>query len=195
MIDSRLRRLYQRLCLESVAKRLPSRWPPLAITLLSGFLGCLVPLFLWLQLPLIALLVLLSSGYLDTLDGYLARLRNQVSARGACLDIVCDRLVEAAAIFGLYLMAPATNGPWCLAMLASAYLCVTSFLVVGTLTPNHSEKSFYYSPGLMERAEAFLCFGLMILFPTLFVLLAALFTALTAWTGIWRTVQFVRQAA
>ena len=75
-------------------------------------------------------------------------------------------------------------------MLGSILLCITSFLVVGIFTPNHSSKSFHYSPGLIERAEAFLFFIVMIFVPYYFTFFAFLFATLVALTALIRLWQF-----
>ncbi|MDT4913731.1 MAG: hypothetical protein QOC66_2859 [Pseudonocardiales bacterium] len=66
-----------------------------------------VPLFLWLLLGPHAdgwaLLVLALSGFTDWLDGVLARALNQMSAFGALLDPLADRLYILASLFGLVL--------------------------------------------------------------------------------------------
>src|SRR3954470_80236 len=55
-----------------------------------------VPVFLWLVLgpkaDVLALVVLMVSGFTDWLDGYLARRMNQTSKLGEILDPVADRL-------------------------------------------------------------------------------------------------------
>jgi len=64
-----------------------------------------VPLFLWLVLgpeaDVLALLVLMVSGFTDWLDGYLARRLNQTSKLGEILDPVADRLYILAVVIGL----------------------------------------------------------------------------------------------
>jgi cardiolipin synthase len=66
-----------------------------------------VPLFLWLLLgphaDAWALVVLMISGFTDWLDGVLARKLNQVSAFGALLDPLADRLYILATLVGLVL--------------------------------------------------------------------------------------------
>ncbi len=141
-----------------------------------------------------ALGCLLISGYLDALDGSVARQRNLCSDFGAACDICSDRLVECTTIMGLLLYAPAERGVFCLAMLSAVILCVTTFLVVGIFTANSGAKSFHYSPGLMERAEAFLFFTAMILWPAAFAPLSVLFTLLVLWTAVQRLVQFGAQS-
>jgi phosphatidylglycerophosphate synthase len=111
------------------------------------------------------------SGYLDTLDGSVARAYGSSSEIGGALDIVVDRIVESAVIFALYLIDP-TRGILCFLMLFANLICITSFLVVGIFTQEHSNKSFFYHPGLIERAEAFIFYALMIIFPSFFNLLS-----------------------
>ena len=64
-----------------------------------------VPLFLWLvigpEADVLALVVLMISGFTDWLDGYLARRLNQMSKLGEILDPVADRLYILAAVIRL----------------------------------------------------------------------------------------------
>jgi cardiolipin synthase len=64
-----------------------------------------VPLFLWLLLgphaDAWALVVLALSGFTDWLDGVLARALDQMSALGALLDPLADRLYILATLLGL----------------------------------------------------------------------------------------------
>jgi len=193
MIDSYLRSPYQSAFVNPLLPRLARlNLSPHIYTwgaLLSGL--AIVPA-LYYQQSWLALSLLLVSGFLDTVDGSVARAKNQATPRGAIFDIVADRTVETAVIVGLFLVDPETRGLLSLLMLGSAFLCVTSFLVVGIFIQNENYKSFYYSPGIMERAEAFIFFGAMILLPTLFIPLASLFSILVFATAIIRVWQFSR---
>ena len=126
------------------------------------------------------------------LDGSLARFQGCVSAKGAVLDITADRLVEFAVILGLYLYAPEARAIGSLMMLGASFLCVTSFLVVAIFETNQGMKSFHYSPGIIERAEAFIFFGLMMLIPQSFIWLSMLYTALVFLTAFIRVYQFLK---
>jgi phosphatidylglycerophosphate synthase len=139
-----------------------------------------------------ALTALLFSGFLDTIDGSLARHTQRASSQGAALDICCDRLVEFSIVLGLYLVDPVTRGFDTLLMLGSVLLCVTTFLVAGIFSEQSSYKSFYYSPGLIERTEAFILFFAMIAWPSQFYWLAPLFTLLVMLTAAIRLWQFSR---
>ena len=194
MIDSsKVRNSYQKLFVDNVAVALPSTLSPLAITVTALAVGVAVLPLLALEIPYFALACLLISGYLDTLDGALARMKEAVTPQGAVLDIVSDRIVEAAVIIGLFLVEPVERALPSILMLASVLVCVTSFLVVSIFIQNRSEKSFYYSPGLMERTEAFFFFAAMIIFPSLFIPLAYLFTIAVFYTAFTRTFQFIRK--
>lgn len=195
MLEAILRPRFQRYCVDSVAKVLStaSVISPLDITLLAGICGIGTFVLLVNSLPVIASVLLLISGYLDVLDGSLARVKGSHCAFGAVLDIVMDRFVEFAMVLGLFWVDPISRGLLCMLMLGSILLCVTSFLVVGIFSDNHSEKSFHYSPGLMERAEAFIFFIAMMIWPQGFTLLAILFTVLVLLTTITRVFQFWHQ--
>lgn len=190
MIEQTIRQPYQKIAVDPVARLLSDRFSPNTITWLSGGLGVFVLPALMFNHPILALIVLLMSGYCDTLDGTLARLTNKATAWGSVLDITMDRLVEFWVVLALFWVDPTQRGVWCIFMLGSMMLCITSFLVVGIFVPNTSHKSFHYSRGLMERAEAFIFFAAMIIWPEYFHVLACLFIFLVTLTGVIRLYQF-----
>ena len=194
MIESYLRPAFEKIFIEPVVGKIDKHtpWTPIGLTYVAGLLGVLSAILLWLGYPGMACLLLLFSGYLDAVDGSLARKKKLSSSKGAVLDIVMDRVVEFAIMLGLYSVAPVLRGYPVLWMLGSSLLCVTSFLVVGVFTENGGAKGFHYSVGLMERAEAFLFFIVMILRPAWFVPLAWLYTALVLTTAVIRVGQFLR---
>lgn len=191
MIDTYLRTTYQENLVDPVVRLIiRSGISSHAVTLFALFLGiCIVPALVY-GMPVLAVLFLMLSGYCDTLDGSLARAKKEDSPRGAVLDIVSDRIVEFLIILGLFLVDPVDRGLVSLLMVGSVLICVTSFLVVGIFLENEGQKSFHYSPGIMERSEAFLFFGMMILFPAYFGILGLCFAALVSLTGLIRVAQF-----
>ena len=142
MIDSYCRQVYQKVCVEPF---LPffNRLSPQTLTLASCLLGIIVCPLIVFDFPWIAFLTLLLSGFLDTLDGSLARYLNRVTPKGAALDIVCDRIVEFAVILGLFFVDTHARALPSLLMLGSILLCITTFLVVGIFVENQSIKSFF----------------------------------------------------
>lgn len=194
MLEQTLRHHYQRLLVDPLVRRLNTRITPLSMTWLSGFVGLLFIPCLLLDRPFLAIACLLVSGYLDTLDGSLARYQGKSTDFGSAMDILIDRTVEFAVIFAFYLVNPIQNALASILMLGSILLCITSFLVVGIFTNNTTHKSFHYSPGLMERAEAFIFFIVMTLCPEYFNPLAWLFCILVCITAWIRMMEFKKNS-
>ncbi|MGA8164391.1 MAG: CDP-alcohol phosphatidyltransferase family protein [Waddliaceae bacterium] len=191
MIDSYFRAPYQWLLIDPFLSKISAlKISPHMYTACSLITGVAIAPVLFFGQSVIAVLLLLVSGFLDTLDGSVARAKQSATSTGAVFDIVSDRIVETAIILGLFLYEPNSRALLCLLMLGSALICVTSFLVVGIFLENDSSKSFFYSPGIIERAEAFLFFGCMILFPSLFDFLSIGFILLVTLTACIRVRQF-----
>lgn len=190
MLETAIRPYLQRHLFTPLAKLLSTFLTPNQTTFLAILFGLTTPVCTLLSYPCVAVGCLVISGLLDVLDGSIARFHNASSPLGTVYDIVGDRIVEFAIILGLYGYAPHERGWETLAVLGSSYLCVATFLVVGMLTPNTSDKTFHYSPGLIERAEAFIFFSLMILLPSLFPLLAVIYTVSVLYTSFKRIYDF-----
>lgn len=192
MLEQFVRTHYQRWFVDHIAKRIFPIIHPIQVTLMAGIFGILIVPALAFHYVNLAILLLLISGFLDTLDGTLARYGNCTSTLGALLDITIDRTVEFAVIMGLWSIDPSARSLMCLLMLGCILLCVTSFLTVAIFTPNDSHKSFYYSPGIIERAEAFIFFIIMMLAPAYFTVLAITFCCTVILTTIIRMVEFAK---
>jgi archaetidylinositol phosphate synthase len=190
MIETHIRPFYQKYCVDPIARRLPTSVQPHTVTLCACLVGILTAPILIAGYPLFACFFLILSGYLDTLDGTLARQQSSSSPIGTVFDITADRIVEIAVILGLFGIGPLNRGWLCLGMLGSILVCITTFLVVGIFAENTSSKGFHYSPGLIERAEAFLFFIAMMLFPAYFTYLALLFILLVLATSLLRIREF-----
>ena len=191
MIEEKFRSPFQKVFVEPLVNApLLKTLSPKTVTLFSaatGITSCFCFHFLWIYTGIFSLLL---SGYLDLLDGSIARAYEKSSDEGAVLDIFSDRLVEFSVIFALYSIDPIQRGALCLLLLGSCFLCVTSFLVVGIFSENQSKKSFHYSPGIIERAEAFIFFILLFAFPKYFFFLGYLLTSLILLTTFIRLYQF-----
>jgi phosphatidylglycerophosphate synthase len=190
MLEQKVRQQYQYWLVDPVANWAQKKLAAAQITLSALVVGIMVVPALYYHHQYIAVALLLLSGYFDTLDGTVARLEGVSSSLGAVYDIMADRIVEFSAVFGLYLVDPGQRGLMCLLMLGSIMFCVTSFLVVGIFTANNSQKSFYYSPGLIERAEAIILFILMMLVPNVFWYITPIFIMLVGFTTLVRLYEF-----
>ncbi|MBA2727365.1 MAG: CDP-alcohol phosphatidyltransferase family protein, partial [Parachlamydiaceae bacterium] len=143
MIDSYGRTFYQKVIVDPFLPTF-SFISPTTITFLAIVTGTSILPLLALKYTFLAFAMLLFSGFLDTLDGSMARFKNQTSPFGTVFDIIGDRIVEFSIVLGLYLYQPELRALNCLLMLGSILLCITSFLVVGIFTQNNTEKSFHY---------------------------------------------------
>ena len=189
MLELHLRPLYQRIFVHPVAKQLAKKCTPNSVSLASLFIGVAAAPAIAMGAPWTAVILLLISGYLDTLDGTIARMTDNCTDFGTMLDITCDRIVEIAIMIGLFAYAPDERGWFCIAMLGSVLIVVTTFLTAGMFMPNESEKTFNYTPALMERPEAFTFFILMMFIPEYFSWFAYLFIVLVLYTAALRMVQ------
>ena len=204
MLETYLRWPFQRLFVDQVAQQM-QRISPNAITLTSALLGAIGAGFLIYQHIEWGAICFLFSGYADVLDGSIARIRSSSSLTGTVLDLCLDRFVEFMMVLSLYFLG-LDRAFACLLMLGAMYLCTASFFAVSLCTQaleaqlksrNISslgavKKSFYYSPGLIERAETFVFFFAMIAFDQAFFALAYLYAGLVLLTTLVRLIQFVR---
>jgi len=190
MIEQKIRPFFQKYFVDNVANKLDERISPNSITLLSLFLGLLSAMTLFIDVSASVVLLLLS-GYLDILDGSIARVAGKSSDFGTMLDILSDRFVECFIIIAIFIRQPelAIAG---LFMMMSVIVCISSFLLVGIFSQKESHKSFYYSAGLMERAETFVFFVIMMIYPDTVLLLSVVFIILVLWTTLYRAYEFYK---
>jgi len=98
-----------------------------------------------------AALLLLASGFLDALDGVLARVYGQVTQFGGFLDSLLDRYADALVLVGITVGWLATDSPlWLLAGLAAV---TGSLLVSYSRARAEAAGVRMEGVGLAERAE------------------------------------------
>ena len=195
MIESYFRSTYQKFCVNWVAQGLTNKVSHHFVTGAAATFGIASAIALANHLVVLATLLLLLSGYCDTLDGTLARLQAKSSPLGSVFDIISDRIVEIAVVLALFSLSPSTRAWLSLGMLSSMLLCITSFLVVGIFQENNSSKGFYYSPGFIERAEAFIFFIAMMWLPIYFNWLAISFIVLVFMTSVIRIYELYQHSS
>lgn len=138
--------------------------------------------------PAWSVILLWVSGYLDAVDGSMAREQNQLSAWGTVLDVTFDRVVELGIIIALALRHPSAQF-LLLLLTAGIVYSMTVFLTVGALSEKKGMKSFYYQAGLAERTEGFILFSVMILFPHWLMWSTGLFLFVEVFTGCQRMLE------
>lgn len=193
MLDTFLRSWFQRYFVDKLAISLAEFCPANIVTSFTVLFGIMCVLSLYFHFFYAAITCLLASGYLDTLDGAIARFRNKNSAGGIIYDIAANRMIEFLVIFGLYLVDPQFRAIDCIYMFAATTVCFSSFITVGIFIKSATKKGFFYSKGLMERTESFIFFTAMIIWPDYFPELASLFVILMLGTTIMRLYTFLSQ--
>lgn len=187
MLDTHARKYVQPV-IEKSAKQL-LKWGLTAnkVTYLSFIIGSTAGLLIYFEMPIAAVLVLWLSGFLDAVDGTMARL-TKPSGWGTVLDITFDRIVEISVIVGLAFIFPEAR----LALLllsVSIIVSMTIFLTVGAISEKQGVKSFYYQAGLAERTEGFILFSLMILVSDHLIFITFLFFAVELITALQRLLE------
>jgi phosphatidylglycerophosphate synthase len=157
------------------------------VTTIAFVIGASSGFFIYFEHPYWAVFMLWFSGFLDAVDGTMARNTN-TSAWGTLLDISFDRLVEISVILGLAFRFP--DSMWALLLLSvSIIYAMTIFLTVGAVSEKKGIKSFYYQAGVAERTEGFILFTLMIIFSDYLTALTLLFLALELFTTFQRLIE------
>ena len=103
---------------------------PNNITIIGFIIGLLPFIFIYFDKPLIAVLLLWVSGFLDAVDGEMARISNTSTQWGTLMDITFDRLVEIGVILAIALKEPQSRLEL-LFLTAAIILSMTIFLTVG----------------------------------------------------------------
>ncbi|MCI6666648.1 CDP-alcohol phosphatidyltransferase family protein [Romboutsia timonensis] len=158
---------------------------PNNVTILALLLGIATSIFLYFDMQIIAVILLWVSGYLDAVDGAMARRTNSSSSFGTLLDIVSDRIVEVSIVLvlGLKFVDVRYN---LIVLTVCILMSMTIFLTVGALSEKKGVKSFYYQAGVAERSEGFIFFSLMILIPSYLGIITNIFSILIIITAIQR---------
>lgn len=135
----------------------------------------------YLGFPVIAVIVLWLSGFLDAVDGSMAR-ATKTSPFGTVMDVTFDRIVEISVILGVAFLYP--DIMWAaLLLMASIVISMTIFLTVGNVSVNNGVKSFRYQAGLAERTEGFLFLSVMMLAPSIVLWTTLAFFAVELFTA------------
>lgn len=175
MLDTHARKHVQPVVEKTADLLLKKGFTADGVTKIAFVIGMSSGVFIYLDQPLWAVFVLWFSGYLDVVDGTMAR-KTKPSSWGTLLDISFDRLVEISVIVGLAFRFP--DSMWALLLLSvSIIIAMTVFLTVGALSDKQGMKSFYYQAGLAERTEGFILFTLMIIFSTYLTAITLIFFA------------------
>lgn len=158
------------------------------VTVIALLLGILTSVFIYRDMNILAVITLWISGYLDAVDGSIARKTKTTSLFGTLMDITFDRIVETSIILSLAMKYSNARINF-IVLLICIIISMTIFLTVGALVEKKGMKSFYYQAGVAERSEGFLMLSLMILVPNYIVIFTNLFSAIIFITIIQRIIE------
>lgn len=184
MLDTHARKLIQPSINQTASYFLEKGRTANEITVVALFVGVATSVLYVLGYPILAVIFLWLSGFLDAVDGTMAR-KTKTSPFGTVMDITFDRIVEIAMIIAIASVHPEVMWPLLL-LSVSIIVSMTIFLVVGAVSEKAGIKSFYYQAGLAERTEGFILFSIMILFPDFLLWSTLLFFAVELFTGFQR---------
>jgi CDP-diacylglycerol--glycerol-3-phosphate 3-phosphatidyltransferase len=153
------------------------RLTPNTITVLGLIASLAAGYFLAVRRPLAAGLLIVAAGFLDMLDGQVARLTGRRTRFGALLDSSLDRYAEFALYGGL---AYHFRGRWIEGLAALAFL---GSVMVSYTRARAEGLGFECREGLMQRAERLIALGLACLAACLFPVYDAAMTAVLALTA------------
>lgn len=188
MLDTHARKYVEPFISKGAEFFLKLKLTPNNVTIIALIVGISTSLFIYLDMKVLAIITLWVSGYLDAVDGDMARSSNKTSLFGTLMDITFDRIVEISMIlvFGLKMIDVRLN---LMILLSSILISMTIFLTVGALTDKKGLKSFYYQAGVAERSEGFILFTLMILFQSYIGMIANLFSIVVLFTAVQRLLE------
>lgn len=164
---------------------------PTQITVMALILGIVASINYYYGNIFISTLFLWISGYLDAVDGAMARKSKSITKTGTLLDIFFDRVVELA--FIVIFALKHKNAVFALLCLAcSIVMSMSVFLTSGMLIENTGKKSFHYQAGLMERTEGFIMFTIMIVFNAFMKQITFIYAALIIFTAFQRLTESIK---
>lgn len=190
MIEAHIRPKLQPI-FDAVGTIIAPLFSPNILTLCAFILGVISAVCIATYHMYWALTFLLLSGGCDVLDGTVARLSNQSSNLGAYIDLIADRMVEAAAILGFMIAYPDYYVAY-ITFFVAVLLHFSTFLAAGALFKNTGEKSIHYDRSLVERAEAFVIFAFMLLVPEHLNSALLFFNGVVMLSGFSRFVRVIR---
>jgi phosphatidylglycerophosphate synthase len=188
MLDTHARHLVQPALGATANLLIRLRFTVNQVTWFAFFLGISTGVLIYFGHAYWAAAILWISGFLDAVDGSMARIQKKSTAWGTLMDITFDRIVELSVIIGLAAKFPEAQFVLLL-LTASIVFSMTVFLTVGALTEKKGMKSFYYQAGLAERTEGFILFTFMILLPQWLIWLTVIFFAVELFTAMQRMLE------
>ena len=164
---------------------------PTQVTFIALITGILASIVYYSGSVAASIMLLWLSGFLDAVDGAMARKTKSITKTGTLLDICFDRVVEL--IFIVVFALKHQDSVFALLCLTCAIvLSMTVFLTSGMLLENRGKKSFHYQAGLMERTEGFIMFTIMMILNSFMKEAAFIYAGLVLFTAAQRLMEAIK---
>lgn len=184
MLDKELRKLKDA-ALIPVARLIGQRIHPIVITIFGFLVGAAAVVFLYYGHFLTALWLWAANRILDGLDGLVARYADKKTDLGGFLDIVADFFIYAAIPLSFAAGAGGAEYYRIAAILLGAfYVNASIWMSVSALLEKHNcadesrQTSMQMPRGVVEGFETIIFYTLMFLFPSYFILIAVIMSAM-----------------
>jgi archaetidylinositol phosphate synthase len=178
MLDSKARKMIQPIFDNSANFFIKRNISANQVTLIAFIIGLMPAVLIYFNIPtIIAIIILWFSGFLDAVDGTVARKTKTSSPFGTIMDITFDRIVEISLLL-VFALKYSNNVLTFVLLACSIIVSMTIFLTVGAASDKVSEKTFYYQAGLAERTEGFIMFSIMAFVPQFIDIIALIFAAM-----------------
>lgn len=191
MLDTYGRKYLDKYFEHTAAFFISKKLKPTHITFIALFLGILASAVYYFNYILLSIILLWFSGFLDAVDGAMARKMQSITKTGTLLDICFDRVVELVFIV-VFAIKHHTAVFALLCLTCAIVLSMTVFLTSGMLLENKSKKSFHYQAGLMERTEGFIMFTIMMSLNSFMSEITYIYAALILFTAGQRLLEAVK---
>ncbi len=191
MLDSKARKYVQPIIEKTANMFIKLNISAIQVTLIALFIGIISSIILMLGYEILAIIFLWLSGYLDAIDGTVARKTNTQSELGGFLDIVSDRVVEVCMLMALVYITPSIAIE-VIFVLGGIIISMTIFLLSSSIIDKRSDKMFYYQTGLAERTEGFLMITLGIIFKGYCSMIMIIFAMIILFTAVQRFREVVK---
>jgi archaetidylinositol phosphate synthase len=115
VLDTHARKYVQPFIETAASSLLKAGFTANQVTIISFFIGISSGVLFYFGYPIVAVIVLWFSGFLDAVDGTMAR-KTKPSPWGTVMDVTFDRLVEISVILGVAFKYPDVQ--WALLLLS-----------------------------------------------------------------------------
>lgn len=155
-----------------------------AVTVAGFVLGLAAAGLVVAQLYSAAVVALLACGFLDGMDGAIAR-QTRTTDLGGFLDVVLNFVIYVAVVFSFALADPPANALAAAFLTTSLMLPAVTYLAYEMFAAKrglggdfHGTTALYYLSRLTEGTETFVCLLLMCLFPAWFATIAVVYSVM-----------------